>query len=202
MKPFLLTRIAIVSATLLLCACATNSTANSVFDLGPVKVVPGAATATLPPVSLADLEAPGWLDTHAMQFRLAYANSQQLRRYSRSRWTMPPSALLSQRLKSRIAQAGGVVLAATDGAAQIPVLRLELNDFTQVFTAPGQSHADVALRATLFNGRSLLAQKSFARSVPAPSADAEGGATALAAASDAIIADIIAWLAHMHADRQ
>jgi cholesterol transport system auxiliary component len=195
MKTFLLTRIIVVAAAILLAACAGRRTVQGVFDLGPLPSASATAGAALPPVSLADLEAPAWLATQAMHYRLGYANAQQLQRYASSRWTMAPPALLAQRLKSRIAQAGGVVLSAQDGAAQVPVLRLDLDDFTQVFTTPDQSHAQIALRASLFNGRALVAQKNFAHTMPAPSADAEGGAAAMAAASDAVIADIIAWLA-------
>jgi cholesterol transport system auxiliary component len=164
------------------------------FDFGPLPRAPVAAV-SLPPVSVADIEAPAWLDGQAMYYRLIYANQQQPKPYAGSRWTMPPSALLAQRLKSRIAQAGGMVASATDGAASLPVLRIEIDDFTQSFSTPAQSEAHVAVRASLFNGRTLVAQKTFSRRMPAVPADAVGGAAALAAASDALIADLIAWLA-------
>jgi len=65
---------------------------------------------------------------------------------------------------------------------------------TQVFTTPQQSHAQVALRATVFRGRTLVAYRNFVRQTPAPSADAAGGAQALAAASDAALTELVSWL--------
>jgi cholesterol transport system auxiliary component len=53
----------------------------------------------------------------------------------------------------------------------------------------------VVLRASLFQGHKLIDQKTFARKTAAASADAAGGARALAASTDAIAADIVAWLA-------
>jgi cholesterol transport system auxiliary component len=47
----------------------------------------------------------------------------------------------------------------------------------------------------VLNGRRLLAQKTFTRQAPAPTADASGGARALADASEAVIADMVTWLA-------
>jgi cholesterol transport system auxiliary component len=108
---------------------------------------------------------------------------------------MPPAQLIAQRLKSRIAQAGGVALSAADGAIGVPVLHIDVDDFTQTFDAPGHSMGMVALRASTFNGQVLIAQKTFSRQAPAPTPDAEGGARALAQASDEAIADVMQWLA-------
>ena len=169
----------------------------SLYDFGPTQAAASGAPATakLPPISVAEVQSPAWLDSPLIYFRLAYANEQQPRAYAGSRWAMPPAQLFGQRLKSRLAQAGNVVLSATDGAANVPLLRIEADDFTQSFDSLTQSNAQVALRASVFSGRSLLAQKSFIRRAPAPSADAAGGARALAIASDAVIADMMSWLA-------
>src|SRR6185436_19799962 len=120
------------------------------------------------------------LDSPLMFFRLNYANDRQPRAYANSRWTMAPAQLFGQRLKSRLAQAGGIVLPAADGAANVPLLRIETDDFTQTFDGPAHSSAQIALRATVFNARTMTAQKTFVKQVPAPSADAAGGARALA----------------------
>lgn len=177
------------------CAVGGRSDSATLYDLGPLQVhADKTALPALPPVSIAGVQVPVWLDTSMMFYRLHYANAQQPRPYSQARWTMPPAQLLTQQLKARIAQAGGVALAASDGAVEVPVLRIEADDFTQHFASPSDSTGQVALRASLFRGRSLIAQKSFNRQAPAPTADAAGGAAALAAASDAAIADIIIWL--------
>jgi cholesterol transport system auxiliary component len=181
----------------LLAGCATTGQSDPLYDLGMLRNVQSAQPAALPalpPVSIAEIRSPSWLDNTLMFYRLSYANDQQPRPYASSRWAMPPAQLLAQRLKSRIAQAGGAALPAADGAVNVPVLRIEADDFTQVFETPGQSVAQVALRAALFNGRALVAQKNFVKQVPAPSADAAGGARALAIASDAVITDMMMWL--------
>jgi len=149
----------------------------------------------LPSISVAEVHAPSWLDSPLMFYRLGYANEQQPRPYASNRWSMAPPQLLEQRLKARIAQTGGAIMPAGSGALNVPVLRVEADDFTQLFSAPAQSMGRVSVHAALFNGRVLIAQKSFVKEAPAPSADAAGGAKALADASDALIDDMIRWLA-------
>jgi cholesterol transport system auxiliary component len=176
------------------CTSIGKSDPVTLYDLGPLRIDHPAALATLPPISIADIAAPEWLESRSMYFRLNYSNELQPRPYAESRWTMPPPQLLSQRLRSRIAYAGGVALNTSDGAFDMPVLRIVADDFTQYFDAPGQSSGQVGLLASVFKGRKLLAQKTFVKQAPAPSPDAGGGAQALAAASDAALADLIAWL--------
>jgi len=183
------------SALLSACAIGGKSGSATLYDLGPLHAQPvPTGLPPLPAVSIAGVQVPVWLDSSMIFYRLHYANAQQPRPYAQARWTMTPAQLLTQHLKARIVQAGGVALAASDGAIDVPVLRIEADDFTQHFTAPAESAGQVALRASLFRGRALVAQKSFIRRAPATSADAGGGAAALAAASDAAIADIIQWL--------
>jgi cholesterol transport system auxiliary component len=56
----------------------------------------------------------------------------------------------------------------------------------------------VRLRATLIRsgsgGDQVLAQRGFAVQRPAPSPDAPGGVKGLAAASDAAVAELVAWV--------
>lgn len=190
--------ITLLAALLVVTGCTVINRPEPVtlFDLGParMKQLPAGLPA-LPPISIAQVNVPTWLDSTMMFYRLGYANEQQLRPYAQARWTMAPAQLLLQHLKARITQAGGIALATTDGAMNVPVLRLETDDFTQHFDAPGQSSGQVGLRASVFKGRVLVAQRSFNRQAPAPTADAAGGARALAAASDAAINDLMAWLA-------
>ena len=177
------------------CAIGGKSGAATLYDFGPLRAqAETTALPALPPVSIAGVQVPVWLDSNMMFYRLNYANAHQPRPYSQARWTMTPAQLLTQRLKARISQPGGIALSASDGAVHVPVLRIEADDFTQHFASPSESTGRVSLRAALFRGRTLLAQQSFERQATAPSADANGGAVALAAASDAAIADIIRWL--------
>lgn len=189
--------ILMIACGLVLSACAVvgKSDPATLYDLGPLKTPQdNSALPALPPISIAAVQVPVWLDSSMMFYRLNYANAQQPRPYSQARWAMTPAQLLTQSLKSRIAQAGGVALAAADGAVDVPVLRIEADDFSQHFASPSESMGQVALRASLYRGRTLLAQRSFVQQSPSRSADATGGAAALASASDAAISDIIVWL--------
>lgn len=174
---------------------AVRPEAPTLFDLGvPTAHQPRATLAGLPPIRVAEVAMPSWLDTPLMYFRLDYANQQQPRPYATSRWAMAPGQMLTQRLRQRIAQAGGIALTASDGAFDAPLLRVQVDDFSQHFRAPQTSSARLALRATLFRGRHVIAQRSFTLEQDAPSADAGGGAAALAAAADAAMDEITDWL--------
>ncbi|HEX2604587.1 MAG TPA: ABC-type transport auxiliary lipoprotein family protein [Oxalicibacterium sp.] len=185
---------------LLLSACAAKPDNSSTYDLGPLRAVSSAASSAapaLPAISVGEVRVPAWLDSPRMFYRLNYANDQQPRAYADSKWAMPPGQLFVQRLKSRLSQAGGVVVPASDGALNLPVLYIEADDFSQVFDRADRSSAHIAIRASLFDGRFLRAQKMFVRDIPADTSDARGGVAALATASDAIIDDIAAWLANL-----
>jgi len=184
-----------LAGSALLVGCAGNAPALTLYDLGPLQAQkPDTAANNLPALSIAEVAAPSWLDTQMMFYRLNYANSQQPRPYAGSQWAMPPAQLLEQRLKARLSQAGGIVVPADNGAANLPILRIEVDDFSQSFDSAQHSTIHIAMRASLFDGRNLRAQKMFSRQLPTVSADAQGGAAALATASDAIINEIAVWL--------
>ena len=179
----------------LIMACSTPKMTEQVqYDLGPMRAFPGIAH-TLPAVIVAEVNAPAWLDSGRMIYRLTYANDQQMRSYAQSRWVMPPAKLFEQRLKARITQAGGVVLSAGDGATKLPLIKIDAEEFIQVFGSATESTAHVTMRVSLLRDRSLIAQKTFSKQSLASSADAAGGAKAIASACDALIDDVMAWLA-------
>lgn len=192
---------ALLLAALLLTGCAgTPATQSAVaYDFGalPSGAAAQPALPHLPTLSLAEISAPAWLDNTGMVYRLAYANGQQARPYADSRWSMTPAQLLEQRLKARLTAAGGMLANASDNALNLPLLRIDLDDFSQQFSTPAASTVSVRARATVFDHRVLLAQKNFERQLPAPSADAAGGARALAQASDLLIGDLLQWLAQL-----
>ena len=195
-----------LAAALLLGGCASRGPLPTYYDFGPpaspVAVTTPAAIPALPVLVVADANGPSWLDNQRMYYRLLYADAQQSRPYAYNRWNTPPLQLLSQRLKSRIAQGGVKVLATTDAAAGIPLLRIDVDDFSQNFDTEKQSSGQVTLRASLFRGHQLVDQKTFSRNSRAGSADAQGGAQALAAASDAIAADLLAWLGTLNLQKE
>jgi cholesterol transport system auxiliary component len=113
--------------------------------------------------------------------------------------------LLGQRLRERLGQQRAVFNAREGVAlnrsqnASLPLLRLELEEFSQLFSAPGASVGLIRLQATLLEmtpaGEKLIAQRAVTLQRPAPSADAAGGVHALTAAADAAIEELAQWLA-------
>ena len=188
--------IAAVCASLLLAGCASEKTPSSItFDFGPSAASVQPAAIPIGAVVVTDVTGSAALDNERMFYRLNYADALQARTYANSHWSATPLQLVTLRLKTRIAQAGIKVLGATDASAGVSILRTEVDDFTQAFDSQAQSHGQVVLRASLFQGHKLVDQKTFTRQAPAASADAAGGARALAASTDAVAADIVAWLA-------
>lgn len=184
--------LAVALAFGMLGGCAGNPAAQADirYDFGPP---PQAATlGAMPAVKVLDVTAPETMSSNKLVYRLSYADAQQTASYANSHWTMEPAALLTQRLRDVLSQRG-TVLTGSDGV-RAPVLRVELNQFEQVFDSQTQSHGAVAARATLTHSGKVLAQRSFVAQAPASSADAAGGARALATASDDLVAQIAAWL--------
>lgn len=189
----------IAASALALAGCAGTATQESTtFDFGPA--LPAAAPvqqapASMPAVVVMDATGPDALEGENMYYRLNYADALQARTYANSRWTGNQLQMLSQRIRTRLAQSGMKVLSASDASNGVPLLRLEVDDFVHAFSGANESAGRVTLRASLFNDNRLLDQRTFTRMMPAPSADAAGGARALAASTDAVAADILAWLA-------
>lgn len=183
-------------------------TRATMYDFGPGDISPQPATRQAPllPLAIDDVGTNGGaLDNMAVLYRLGYLDPQQLRPYSQARWTMPPAQLVRQRLRNRLGQRR-VIFSAGDSAALnrtqnavLPyLLRLQLEEFSQVFTAPETSVGVIRLRATVVevttSGEKLLGQRDIVVQRPAPSADAPGGVRALTAATDAAIDEVDAWL--------
>jgi cholesterol transport system auxiliary component len=79
---------------------------------------------------------------------------------------------------------------------------VQVDDFTHAFATASQSTGVVVVRASVFRGHALVDQQTFTRASPAPTADASGGARALAASVDAIADDIAGWLARQNPNQR
>ena len=195
------------------CSVVDKPTRATLYDFGPgalstqaaASPSAGASLPALPPLAIADMSSSGGpLDNQAVLYRLAYSDAQQLRPYSQARWSMPPAQLVRQRLRERMSERR-VVLTAREGVAlnrsqnaNLPMLRLELEEFSQLFSAPDASVGLLRLHATLVEitpaGERLIAQRNLVVQRPAPSADAPGGVRALTAATEAAIDELDQWL--------
>lgn len=191
-----------------------------VYDFGPGSVEPVAAptaTATRSALVLADVQGTGVADgSTALHYRLAYDEAQQLRAYQRARWSQPPAQLVRQSVASVLAQQGPVLdsrsareaaraaagTAAGAGSAAnagaMLVLRLEIEEFSQVFTSASHSSGVLRLRATLAQttpqGERLRGQRLFIAQSPAASQDAAGGSAAMARAAQQAAQELAGWI--------
>jgi cholesterol transport system auxiliary component len=187
---------ALGALTSLLVACATPSApVNKVtYDFGELELAPAAQTATAKqaPIALSEIDTAWGQSSTAMQYRLAYANPQQVRPYSQASWRMPPAQLVAQQVRAVLAQQRPVV-SLGEGTTPL-VLQLTLESFGQTFDTPTNSHASVRLRATLLKGDQLLDQRALHAQVSAPTADAAGGAKALSEATQQVATELATWL--------
>ena len=169
----------------------------AVYDFGPGALTPSAKTNPgLPPVVLQEVTAPPALDSAAVLYRLAYSDAQQLRPYAQARWSMRPAQLVRQRLRESLSLKRAVV---NPGESSVPLaLRVELQEFSQIFDTTQASSGLVRLRATLIEAKGgadrLVAQQVFVVQRPAASTDAPGGVRALMAATDEAVEEIGVWL--------
>ncbi|HUO43305.1 MAG TPA: ABC-type transport auxiliary lipoprotein family protein [Burkholderiales bacterium] len=167
------------------------------YDLGAPQINAGTARNINASLLLHNVDAPFWLDTTEIAYRLGQDAGRQ-RSYADSRWAASPAALLTQRLRDRLTQAStGGVVGVADGVRVNYALRVELEDFSQVFDRADTSRGVVAARASLVDAaqRTLIAQKDFVFEKAAPTPDAAGGVRALTAASDELVNAVVAWTA-------
>jgi cholesterol transport system auxiliary component len=165
------------------------------YDFGPAATAKEGSPRLRQPLLVYDVSSPAWMDTPSIHYRLAYRDASRPQAYSGSRWMMSPAALFTGRLRQRLAAAEGGVILPGDGLRAPAALRVELDEFTQVFDAENSSRAVVRLRASLVGPRALIAQKSFSVDKATPTADAAGGVRALTAAGDEAIEQLLQWVA-------
>lgn len=180
----------------------------TLYDFGPGQVTSSAPQLpTKPPLVLADVEGAGALEGSSVLYRLGYADDRQLRPYGQARWSAPPPQLVRQRLREQIGR-DRVVLNPGEGAAlartggQLPrLLRIELEEFSQLFDSPAESVGLLRMRVTVLEstagGEKVLAQRNVVVRRPAATADAPGGVRALAEAVDAAAEELSQWLAQL-----
>ena len=171
----------------------SSSTEVTQYDFGP-DPAKGSAPALRQALLVYDVSAPAWLDSQNIYYRLAYQDAARPQAYADSRWVGSPAELIAGRVRGRLAASGkGGVIHPADGTRASYALRVELDEFDQVFDAPGRSRAVVRLRASILGKTSLVGQRSFSAEREAATPDAEGGVRALIAASDEVLDQLVAW---------
>jgi cholesterol transport system auxiliary component len=178
----------------LLAACAGsahNGAPATIYDFG----LPAARLVTdgeWSRVAL-DVKAPAWFDSSDIEYRLAYDDPLKLREYAGSRWAGAPALLLGQRLRQQLGVAG-----ASSNVAVDCLLRVELQEFSQVFDSPQNSRGVLQGSVTLLGAkRQILAERLLTVEQPAATPDARGGVLALVVASDEVGKELVGWLARL-----
>ena len=179
----------LVTAVVIVAGCGVGPKPKEVVGAYDFGLPAAARPVALKSLNHAIVAAPNWMDSTSLHYRLAYANAARPAAYAQTRWVSTPAHLVEARLKER-AVAGGVLLG---GAG--PSLRIEIDEFSQVFDAERSSSAVVRARASLAGAREVTAQKAFLIEMPAATPDGPGGAAALGRAANALVDDVLAWAA-------
>jgi cholesterol transport system auxiliary component len=190
--------VVLTCAALGLTACALLGAGKALhktdFDFGPPTApVDISGRVSNFDVTVYEINAPAWMDHSSMYYRLAYRNASNPMVYAHSQWIMSPSALLTQTLRSKLAQLDVRRAKPAVAGTLVFTLRSELVEFEQIFDQPTRSRGVIRLRAVL-DGTDQRLQRTFMVEKPAPTADAAGGATALGQCADELAALIAQWI--------
>jgi cholesterol transport system auxiliary component len=180
-----------------LTACAGSGGAPAQYDWGPLASM--GAPADKRPVLVLDVQSVQALDSTAMLYRLSYADAQQLRAYRDARWGVTPQALVQQHWRTAL---GRNYLLAPPSEMAPQHLTIEIEEMNQIFDRTDHSFARLRLRVSLSKrsseGLKLVAQREGVWDQACASADAAGGAHAMALANQAAQEDIAQWLGKLH----
>ena len=146
---------------------------------------------------ISEAKSPIWLNSQAIQYRLAYLDPTRSYTYANSRWAAAPATLLTHQIRNYISAAtNDKVISTSDGTRTDFMLRLELEEFSQIFDTVDTSHVVIKLRASLVHrsSRLLKAQRNFNIEQAAPTANAAGAVQALTKSSKQLTENLIAWL--------
>lgn len=179
---------------LMLAGCAggaRNDVPVDTYDFGQAEriALEGAATRIGGRIALEVLAAP-WLDAPYIDYRLVYEDPLKRRQYSSSRWAAPPASLLAQHLRRQLG-----VASVNSGVAAGCLLRIELQEFSHVFSMPNDSRGVLQGQVSVIDGkRRMVAGRAVRIETPAATADARGGVAALVVAGTELGRQIFAWL--------
>lgn len=132
------------------------------------------------------VQAPEWLQTENIRYRLLHSDPTRVRFYSEHRWLAPPPALLAQRLDLN---------SGVDGYA----LKIKLLEFEQVFEGPQNASLMLSFRAICQRPgkEGVAAEKLFRFSRPTPSADAQGAVATAYGLIDQAAKSLQTWLVEL-----
>lgn len=160
--------------------------ALAVYDFGPpaTRLAEGAGFAGF----ALEVRASLWFDALGIGYRLAYADPARLRDYTRARWAGPPAQMIQQRLLQKLP------LVPHGQAKALCVVRVEIDEFSQIFDSPEASRGVVKGRVIVLDrsrGRIEARDLEIARAAPTP--DARGGVAALTEAVNVLAIELVEW---------
>ena len=137
-----------------------------------------------------EVRSPSWFDSLNVDYRLAYEDPLKQREYAGSRWAGTPASLLLLRLRQQL----GAVSVGGNTAASC-VLRIEMQEFSQVFDSSEKSRGVLQAGVSVIDGkRQVVAAQQMTIEKAAATPDAPGGVKALAEASDELGRRLADWL--------
>ena len=156
-----------------------------VYDFGPLP----SRTAPVRPWRLAvDVRMPAWYEALPIDYRLDYDDPLLQRAYTGSRWAAAPASLIARQLRRQLGLNDA-------GTAVSCFLRVEVEEFVQVFAAPQDSRGVLnAVVTVLDERRRPLAMLPQRIEVPAATPDARGGVRALVSTANRLGENIEVWL--------
>ncbi|WP_424193724.1 ABC-type transport auxiliary lipoprotein family protein [Ampullimonas aquatilis] len=170
-------------------ACSTPPvTMASVFDLGTIKLTQVTSNSAGMRVEVSATPALASTD---MVYRLLYDDAQVWRRYANSRWAATPAQLIQERL--RVGLLAALAVSNASSSAGPRNLSVRVLEFSQWFDRPDSSRAVIQVEAQLYQNGILQAQQLMQVEAPAASANAAGGAAALAQAGDELAKRLLGW---------
>lgn len=139
--------------------------------------------AHMPAVHLRSVRAVQPFDERAMHYRLAYRDGAELGTFANSRWAARPPDLVSKQ----------IARAMQPGAARC-ALEIEVQEFSQVFSAEGVSTAQLELIATLASPADRIGTRALRISEPQGGANAAQGVAAMRRAVARAVAELARWI--------
>lgn len=196
-------RAVLAGLVLLATGCATSVSWQAPYDITPPHPAPLASTtgstAMLPVLRLRQVSAVHWLETDSYQYHLLYQDPQRLLAYRDARWIGTPPQMIASRLQRQLEESGQwrAVLTPLSRGSSVWLLQVRLTDFVVNFSGPDAGAALVAGTATLVKTADyqVVAQRHFRFTGTLPSANAQGGAKAMATASARFVRAVSSWAA-------
>lgn len=188
-----------LASVFLTSSCAFQQPTSDIptlYDFGPPPSHARSNPAIPATLLVTPVRSPPWLDENGIVYRLLYEGVPRPQVYATSRWSAAPAALITDRVYGRFAAAARGAVAPGFSAQSDFTVRVELEDFSQHFTAPKESRALLKARVSLLSSteRRLLAQREFDYARPAEP-NAIGAVKSLTAAVDAFTDDLMQWTA-------